>query len=151
MRKYLDYLNGILMALMFTAIFFQIVARAILSVPTSWSVESGILLFAFIIFIGIASITRERSHLRVDTLVIILPAKVQKIIEFIGNVLIVVFSFFLLVGAFRNMIANWTVEIPTIEWFHWGYVYLVIVIATVITVVYQILNMIEDCRGAKNK
>ncbi len=151
MRKYIDYLNGVLVLLMSLTIIVQILARLVIKVPTSWSVETGIILFVFVVFLGIASIMREGSHLKVDTIVELLPKPMRKILNIAGGFLILAFSIVLAVGAGRSVVSNWQVEIPTIEWFKWGYVYLVILAATLITMYYQILNIVDEIRGVKDK
>jgi len=151
MRKYIDYLNGILVFLMFLAIFIQISARLIIKVPTSWSVETGILFFVFIVFIGIASVTRERTHLKVDALFNFLPRRIQRIVDTISSFLFIIFFLLFSVGAYRNVVANWNVEIPTIEWFKWGYVYLIVLAATVINIVYLVMNIVSDILGVQDK
>jgi len=151
MRKYIDYLNGVLVLFMFLTIFIQIAARVVVKVPTSWSVEMGILLFVFVVFFGITTLTRERGHLNVDTLMNILPAGFRRIVGIGASVLIILFFVVFSVGAIRNVSSNWTVEIPTIEWFKWGYVYLIMLFAVCVNVAYLVLNLIEDIQEARKK
>lgn len=151
MRKYIDYLNGFIVLLMFLTIFIQIIAREIIKVATSWSVEVSIILFVFVVFMGIASITRERTHLRVDALYNILPRWLQRATDVVCGVAYIVFFCAFAYGCYRNIFDNWSVEIPTIEWFRWGYVYLFVFFATLINIVYLALNLVEDIRGTGGK
>jgi TRAP-type C4-dicarboxylate transport system permease small subunit len=143
MRKILDYFNGVLVLLMFLVIFIQILARLVIKVPTSWSVEAGGLFYIFVVFLGIASITRTDSHLRVDVIYNYFPGGLKKIVSIISVLLILLFLFLFSVGAYRNILANWKVGIPTIEWFKWGYVYLVILVGSVLNMFYYFLNLIS--------
>jgi len=147
MRKYIDYVNGFLVLLMFLTILIQIVAREILKVATSWSVETSIILFLFVVFMGIASITRERTHLRVDALYNIFPGWLQRMADIVCGAVYIVFFCAFAYGTYRNIFDNWTVEIPTIEWFRWGYVYLFIFLATLLNIGFLAVNLIEDVRG----
>ena len=151
MRKYIDYLNGGIVVIMFLTIFAQIVGREILKVATSWSVETSIILFVFVVFLGTASTTRERTHLRVDFLYNLFPAWLKRVTDVVCGVAYIVFFVAFSYGAYRNIGDNWAVEIPTIEWFRWGYVYLVVFLATLINIGYLAINLVEDTLGTGNK
>ncbi len=151
MRKYIDYLNGFLVLLMFLTIFIQITGREIFKVATSWSVETSIILFVFVVFLGIASITRERTHLRVDAFYNIFPPWLKRGADIVCGLAYITFFTAFAYGAYRNILDNWDVEIPTIEWFRWGYVYLFVFVATLIIIFYLVLNLIEDVRGTGRK
>ena len=151
MRKYINYLAGALVAVMFLVIFVQITARLILKVPTSWSVEIGIILFLFVVFLGIASTTRERSHLRVDALHAIMPPWLRRIVDIACGLAYIAFFAAFAWGAYINAVDNWRVEIPTVEWFRWGYVYLVILLATLVNIWHLCVNLVEDAWGMGDK
>lgn len=61
--------HGIVAALIIAAVFF----RYVLSDPLVWSEEFVIIVFSWMLFIGLASGFRYRMHIRVDALLIALP------------------------------------------------------------------------------
>ncbi len=147
MRKVLDYINGLCMFLMLLIVLIQIIARLIIKIPTSWSVEAGTILFVFVVFLGIASLTRLNIHLRVDFLYNLLNNKTKKIVDIVNSLLILIFLFFFSIGAFRNIRLNWNVSTPTIEWFKWGYVYLMVFISTLLNGFYYLVKTISDIKS----
>lgn len=151
MRRMLDRFNAGLMILMYGIILVQIVARELLRVPTTWSTEFGVILFTFIVLFGTPNTTRERNHLKVDALYNLFPAKVKKVLEIVFALLYLVFFFFMAVGAYRNAVDNWTVEIPTIEWCRLGWIYVLILFATIMIIISFAVNVYEDVKslGAK--
>ncbi len=146
MRKALDWFNGILMVLMFLTIFIQIAAREIFSLPTTWSAELGIMLFTFIVFYGLPCITRERTHLRVDALYQLFPKWGKTLSDLACGFVYIAFFLYLAWGAYENAVDNWDVQIPTFEICHLGWVYAMMLLATVIHIAFQFINIYEDGR-----
>lgn len=143
MKKIVDYLNSVLVLLMFVTIFIQIFARLVLKVPTSWTVEAGSIMYIFVVFIGIASLTRSNTHLRVDIVYEYLPKTMKKVVFLFSNLMILAFLVIFSVGAYRNVLSNWAVRLPTIAFLRWGYVYLVVLVATIVNTVSLVLNAIS--------
>jgi TRAP-type C4-dicarboxylate transport system permease small subunit len=65
--------HGIIAVLVITAVIF----RYFVGDPLVWTEEVIIILFAWMLFIGVASGFRERMHLRIDALLILLPLKAR--------------------------------------------------------------------------
>lgn len=65
--------HGIIAVLVVTAVIF----RYFLHDPLVWTEEFIIILFAWMLFIGVASGFRERMHLRIDALLILLPLRAR--------------------------------------------------------------------------
>jgi TRAP-type transport system small permease protein len=65
--------HGIIAVLVVTAVIF----RYFVGDPLVWTEEFVIILFAWMLFIGFASGFRERMHLRIDALLILLPLKAR--------------------------------------------------------------------------
>lgn len=154
MRKALELINGVMVFAMFVVLTIQIAGRVIFALPTTWSSEMSIILFALIVMYGLPAITLERTHLRVDSLYMLMPKKVQIFFEFICGFVYIAFFGYLAHGAYYNAIDNWVVEIPTIEWLHLGWVYLLICVATSLHIVALCQVIYEDGKllwGRKDK
>lgn len=67
--------HGIVAALVIAAVFF----RYVMSDPLIWSEEFIVIVFTWMIFIGLSSGFRMRMHLRVDALLVALPEKLRAI------------------------------------------------------------------------
>lgn len=65
--------HGVIAVLVVVAVVF----RYFLSDPLIWTEEFIIIVFSWMLFIGLASGFRERMHLRIDALLILLPVSVR--------------------------------------------------------------------------
>jgi TRAP-type C4-dicarboxylate transport system permease small subunit len=61
--------HGVIAALVVAAVFF----RYVLNDPLTWTEESIVLLFTWMLFIGLANAFRSRMHIRIDALLLLLP------------------------------------------------------------------------------
>jgi TRAP-type C4-dicarboxylate transport system permease small subunit len=61
--------HGIIAALVIAAVFF----RYVLSDPLIWTEEFIVIVFTWMLFIGLSSAFRQRMHIRIDALLIVLP------------------------------------------------------------------------------
>lgn len=66
----LALLSGMIVVLVLAAVFF----RYFLNDPLTWTEEFVVLIFAWMLFIGFSSGFRYRMHLRIDALLLVLPA-----------------------------------------------------------------------------
>jgi len=151
MRKALDYLNMVMMIVMYLIILVQIFSREILNVSTTWSTEFGVILFTLIVLFGTPNITRERMHLKVDALYNLFPKWLKKVMEIVFSLIYIAFFIVMAAGAYRNAVDNWTVDIPTIEWCHLGWIYMLIMIATILIALAFAVNIYEDVRMLRRK
>lgn len=65
----------------------NVIMRYFFSMPIKWSEEVVTSLFVWTVFIGSAYAYRNHSHLGVDILVKLFPAKLRKVVEFIISIL----------------------------------------------------------------
>ncbi len=61
--------HGLIAALVVAAVFF----RYVLNDPLTWTEESIVLLFTWMLFVGLASAFQTRMHIRIDALLMVLP------------------------------------------------------------------------------
>ena len=63
--------HGLIAVLVITAVFF----RYVLSDPLIWTEEFIVIVFTWMLFIGLSSGFRQRMHIRIDALLIVLPRR----------------------------------------------------------------------------
>jgi TRAP-type transport system small permease protein len=88
--KNVDYLLGIMMALMVGFVFLNVILRAGFNSGLVWSEELARYLFVFITFIGAIGAMRSNSHLGMDIVVRRLPHKGKIVAYFLNQALILV-------------------------------------------------------------
>ncbi len=85
-----EWFAVILAAAMIAVIFAQVVSRTFLGAPLSWSEELGRYLFVWLSFMGASIALYYGSHLGIDTLVLVLPKKLQKVLILITHIFVLI-------------------------------------------------------------
>jgi TRAP-type transport system small permease protein len=104
--KNVDYLLGIMMALMVGFVFLNVVLRAGFNSGLVWSEELARYLFVFITFIGAIGAMRSNSHLGMDVVVRRLPHKGKIVAYFLNQTLILVVMGMLVQGTYTMVIQS---------------------------------------------
>jgi TRAP-type C4-dicarboxylate transport system permease small subunit len=104
--KNVDYLLGIMMALMVGFVFLNVVLRAGFNSGLVWSEELARYLFVFITFIGAIGAMRSNSHLGMDIVVRRLPYKGKIAAYFVNQGLILVVMGMLVQGTYSMVVQS---------------------------------------------
>lgn len=104
--KNVDYLLGIMMALMVGFVFLNVVLRAGFNSGLVWSEELARYLFVFITFIGAIGAMRSNSHLGMDVVVRRLPHKGKIAAYFLNQTLILVVMGMLVQGTYKMVVQS---------------------------------------------
>jgi C4-dicarboxylate transporter DctQ subunit len=101
--KILDRLEEWIMSLMLLGMtslaFMQVVRRYVFNTGFSWTLELTMVLFAFMIFVGISYGVRVGAHIGVDAVVNLLSPKAHRLVSMLAVVLSLVYVGFILYGA----------------------------------------------------
>jgi TRAP-type C4-dicarboxylate transport system permease small subunit len=79
----LEYLSMACIAIMTVLVIAQVVLRYVFNDPLDWSEEMARILFIYLAFIGIGAAYGRRRHMAIDALVILLPARMKRTVEFV--------------------------------------------------------------------
>lgn len=146
LRSILDNVGGILVGLLFLLVLFQVAARLILQIPTSWTVELGRVLFVAVVFLGSALLVYTGGHLAILTLYERLSGTSLKVIDTINACIVSLCLIAFCWGCFEKTVSNWGIEIPTLEWMTNGYMYLVVLLGGLLMLIFTLRNMIRRLR-----
>jgi TRAP-type transport system small permease protein len=109
---------GCMTSVVFVSVFF----RYVLNRPLAWTEELASLLFAWLTFVGAYVGFRTRSHIRIDTLMTLLPPPVRRMIRnFVDLCVLVLLALFIYQG-FTLTRTTWSLEFPALE-ISRGYLY----------------------------
>ncbi len=72
---FLAFSHGAIVVLVIAAVFF----RYVLGDPLTWTEEFIVILFAWMLFVGLASGFRGRMHIRIDALLLVLSPKMRAV------------------------------------------------------------------------
>ena len=114
----------VIMALLVIA---QVIMRYVFNDPLDWSEEMARLVFISLAFIGIGAAYGRRRHMFIDALVILLPARAKRIVEFTVVGIASAFLIAVIVISARSIVELYRMEVttPALE-LPMAYVYLVI-------------------------
>lgn len=127
MRTLMDRLiNGILaliMGGMTVLVFGSVVLRYVFNSPVTWSEELASLLFAWLTFVGAYVGFRTHSHIRIDTLTMLLPAGLRRGILRLADMGALAILLVFIWQGFSLTATTWSLEFPALE-ISRGYLYL---------------------------
>jgi C4-dicarboxylate transporter DctQ subunit len=114
-------LLAVLLALMVSITFMQVIARYVFNYSFVWALEVTTVLFAWLIFVGMSYGVRVGSHIGVDALVKSLGPAATRIVGGIAAVLCIVYALIVTVGGFQYVRKMYDVgilmqDVPIEQW-----------------------------------
>lgn len=97
----LDFILGAMIVAMTLIIIYQIFTRNFLDFTPRWSEEVALLLLIWVAFIGIAIGFRDKLHIGVGVFVGLMPKNVQRGIDYITKVLVIMMSIVFIYYGFK--------------------------------------------------
>jgi len=95
-----ETLIAALLGLMTLVTFANVVARFGFNSNILWALELTVFLFAWLVLLGASYAVKKHSHLGVDAIINILPAPVARMVGLFAAACCLLFSFFMLKGAY---------------------------------------------------
>jgi TRAP-type C4-dicarboxylate transport system permease small subunit len=136
----------LLTAVMVATILLQVFYRFVLGDPLSWSEELARYVFVWITFLGAAVAYRHGTHIVVDTIIVLLPRRVQAILGWVVDTLMVAALLTLLVEGIGIVKVNSNVEATMLE-IPMSWVYASVPVSAALMLVYQVDRTLRRIRG----
>jgi TRAP-type transport system small permease protein len=146
-KKALELISGIVLALIFLITLSQIVFRSVLKISAAWSEELATYSFAFVVFAGAAALSKDEAHINISVLMDRVNETGKRILRIVGRLISLPFMVLFTWGAWVNTQSTWTAGLPTAEWFKIGYMYLAMAFCGAIIVWYLLWNTVLDALG----
>lgn len=144
-----EYAVSALLTVMVVIVFLQVIFRFVIHSSLPWSEEAARYIMVWIAFLGAAIGVRKKSHIGVEALVMILPARAQRGAAFIVCLLSALFFSFLIkygrlilntVGFQRSPAMEISMAIP----------YSAILVGSVLMLIYSLYNGAEILAGRED-
>lgn len=150
MVKYLDqalrYLLMLLVAVLTTSVFLQVLVRFVFRTPLPWTEELTRIAFVYCILVGATIGVREKAHINVDFLVAVLPHRAQVALKLVSNALVGVFLCFVIwQGVVFVQLTG--VQVTPVLLIPFRYLYIVLPTAGAMMLSYLILDTVDFLRG----
>jgi TRAP-type transport system small permease protein len=141
MKKVIEAINAVILLFMFVIVILSMAFRVVIQIPASWTEELAQYTLIFLVFIGSAALMADDGHIRITILVDRMGKGPRLILNVVGSLLMLPFIVMFTIGAYKNMLMNWGVELPTVDWMTMGYMYLVLFISGLVMTLYVLMNL----------
>ncbi len=132
---------------MIVLVFFNAVLRYFFDSGIAWSEEFARICFVYMIFLGIILVAKERGHLTVDIVIAALPAQYQMIALFLADILVLVATSFITIGAYQLMLLTYNQQMPATG-ISSAFLYLAAVISSISYFLVVFINLWQHIKWA---
>jgi TRAP-type C4-dicarboxylate transport system permease small subunit len=109
----LEYLSMACVTVMAILVIAQVVLRYVFNDPLTWSEEMARIVFIYLAFVGIGAAYGRRRHMSIDALIILLPARIKKAVQFSVVGVASAFLVAVIVITFRSIVELHRMDITT--------------------------------------
>jgi TRAP-type C4-dicarboxylate transport system permease small subunit len=143
----LEYLSMACIILMALLVIAQVILRYAFNDPLTWSEEMARLVFIGLAFVGIGAAYGRRRHMFIDALVILLPSRAKRIVEFAVVGIASAFLVAVIVITFRSIVELHRMDVttPALD-LPMAFVYLVIPLGLSALIAQMWLDLYKDRR-----
>ncbi len=143
--RLLKYLLTFLIGLLTVSVFLQVLIRFVFKYPLPWTEEVSRIAFVYSIFVGAAIAVRQKAHLNVDVVLVILPAGLARALKLVGAVLVGVFLVYMTWQGIVFVRAT-GVQVTPVMQIPFRYLYLILPSSGALMLLYLILGTLDDLR-----
>lgn len=133
----------VMMAVMTTVVFSQVLARYFFNFSLSWSEEIARFAFVWLSFLGAAILVRRDEHIRVTMLVDALPTPLWAVARALQYVGVLICLYFFVSGGFSLTEAEWSQLAPATQ-IPMGWIYLIIPVASGLMLLWTLCAIVVD-------
>ena len=148
--RLLQYLLIFLVGLFTVSVFLQVLIRFVFKYPLPWTEEVSRIAFVYTIFLGATIAVRQKAHLNVDFLLVILPPRLARAIPLLGTALV---GLFLLFVPWQGLefVRQTGVQVTPVMQVPFRYLYVIIPSCGSLMLLYLILAAVDEWRAGANR
>jgi TRAP-type transport system small permease protein len=135
-----------LLLLLIVCVQWQVFGRYVLNDTPTWAENLALLLVLFVTAFGVAVGVRDAGHIGLESLVVLLPARWQRRIEFLIHGLVGLFGVLMVQGGWLWASAKWGEKKPMLP-VPDGIDYVPIIIAGALIVLFSFEHLVALARG----
>lgn len=143
--RLLKYLLTFLVGLLTVSVFLQVLIRFVFKYPLPWTEEVSRIAFVYSIFVGATIAVREKAHLNVDFVLVVLPQGLALVIKLVGTALVGIFLVFMTWQGVVFVRAT-GVQVTPVMQVPFRYLYLIIPSSGGLMLLYLVLGIVDDLR-----
>src|SRR3954447_2093954 len=127
----------------------QVFGRYVLNDTPVWAESTALLLVIWVTMLGAAAGVRDAGHIGMESLVVLLPAGIQRICEIIIHCLTIVFAVTMIVYGWEIMMSVWEYSIPTLHGLSQGIQYIPVVLAGILICLFSTEQIIATVQNSE--
>lgn len=108
-KKFLNefeiYLGTIVFLVLTALLTIQVISRYVFNSAITWAEELAVIMFVWLIYLGVAGAVTNRKHLKIDALINAVPFRVKRVLLILDNVITFGFCAFV-IFPFSQLIVN---------------------------------------------
>jgi TRAP-type C4-dicarboxylate transport system permease small subunit len=141
----LKYALTLLIITLTVSVFLQVLIRFVFKYPLPWTEEVSRIAFVYSIFVGATIAVREKTHLNIDVLLIVLPKGMARVITVLGSILVGIFLGFV---TWEGVVLVWAtgVQMTPVMQVPFQYLYLVVPASGALMFLYLVLELVDYLR-----
>jgi len=143
--RLLKCLLTFLVGLLTVSVFLQVLIRFVFKYPLPWTEEVSRIAFVYAIFVGATIAVREKAHLNVDFILVVLPQGLARAIKLVGTALVGIFLVFMTWQGVVFVRAT-GVQVTPVMQVPFRYLYLIIPSCGGLMLLYLALGIVDDFR-----
>lgn len=144
MDRALFLINGILLLLLVLDVSWQVLARYVMTSPSTFTDEAARYLMVWMSFLGGAWLFGSNSHLAVSSLRDMMPKNIRYFVIQFTYVLIVVFAVLVMIYGSQRLILRTMAQPSPSLGIPMGAFYTILPISAVCIIIYMILNIVDE-------
>ena len=138
----LKHVLWLLVAILTASVFLQVLIRFVFKYPLPWTEEVSRIAFVYSIFVGATIAVREKTHLNIDVILILLPKGMARAITVLGSLLIAIFLGFVTWEGIVLVLATGVQMTPVMQ-IPFRYLYLVVPASGALMLLYLVFGVVE--------
>ncbi|SBV99687.1 membrane hypothetical protein [uncultured delta proteobacterium] len=151
LMKVLNWVIVMSMVFLVVSISLQILNRYVMRIPMAWTEEYAKYFFVWLAMFGSAKAVREKSHIFVDILEVLIKGKISQACGFIADCVSMVFFVTLFYVSIPWTVKNFGVNTESIPELNMGMFYLCIPLSAAVMILFGLEVMIARVKGVIEK
>jgi TRAP-type C4-dicarboxylate transport system permease small subunit len=124
------------------SVVWQVFGRYVLNDTPVWAESTALLLVIWVTMLGAAAGVRDAGHIGMESLVVLLPERAQRVCEIIIHCLTIVFALTMVIYGWEIMLSVWEYSMPTLHGLSQGVQYIPVVLAGVLICMFSTEHVI---------
>ena len=134
-------ISAVLLAGTFTVVILGVVFRYVIQAPLQWTEELARFLMLWTGFMAMNVAMFHRQHLAIDSIIVLMPPRVVKLLGYLGDILIAYFLIVLLMKGY-SMTTRTIMQASSME-FSMFWIYMAVPLGAFLTLIQHVLQIIS--------